>query len=353
MAIYLPIGLAFLAALALAWVATPIAERLSRRYGFMDRPSPRREARLKPRLGGVAMYIAFTAAVVATAPLVHRDAAETLRIAGVLLGGLIATAVGALDDRWELSALPQLAAQAAAAGVAMSTGILVAFVTNPFGGEIAGSLLFLPFWLSLGFTFFWIVGAINTVNFLDGIDGLAAGVVAVAAGILCLHSIIIGQYTIAVLPAALMGCALGFLPFNFFPSRVTMGTSGSAFLGFALGTLAIVGGAKVATLLLVLGVPIVDTAWIIVRRLAEGRSPFSGDRGHLHHRLQALGFTPPQIAFMTYAACASLGGLALLLGRLAKLYLFGGMAVALVALLVILAQSRRPTAGLDEAAEKQ
>lgn len=338
---FLPIAAAFGVALLLAWATTPAVERIARAYGFMDRPNPRRETILKPRLGGVAMFLAFVAAVGITAPFVPRDAAEAVRVSGILLGALVAVAMGVLDDRLDLPALPQLAAQVAAALAAMACGVLVAYVTNPFGTDFSDSLLHFPLWLAFGFTLFWIVGAINTVNFVDGVDGLAAGVALVAAVVLGVHSVLIGQYTIAVLPAALAGCALGFLRYNFYPSRITMGTSGSAFLGFALATLSIVGGAKLATLLLVLGVPIVDTGWIILRRLAEGRSPFSGDRGHLHHRLLALGFTPRQIALIVYSACAGSGALALLLSsRLAKLFVLGGMTIVLVGILALIAQAR-------------
>ena len=169
----------------------------------------------------------------------------------------------------------------------------------------------------------------------------------VAAFVLALHSWILGQVTITLLPLALAGACLGFLLFNFPPARITMGTSGSVFLGFALGALAVIGGTKGATLLLVLALPVVDTGWTILRRLAAGRSPFEGDRGHLHHRLLAVGFSERQIVLLMYGITILLGALALLLStRLAKLLALGVVAVAtllLVGTLAYLGQRRLAT----------
>lgn len=339
--VLLPLFVVFGLAFGVAWLVTPFVERVARRSGFMDRPHPRRDAILKPRLGGVAMYAAFGVALVATVPLVARDAAEAQKVVGILLGGAIVLTMGAADDRFDLPALPQLAAQVLAAIVAMAAGVVITAVTNPFGDDLTNSMILLPSGAAFAFTAFWIVGAVNTVNFLDGVDGLAVGVGAVAAAVLGLHSLLIGQYSIAALAAALAGSCLGFLPHNFFPARITMGSSGAAFLGFALATLAIVGGAKTATLLLVLGVPIADTGWAIVRRLAAGRSPFIGDRGHLHHMLLDLGWQPSQIVLLVYGACGSFGMLALLLSsRLQKLIAIGGLAVLLAVGLAFLAQAR-------------
>lgn len=324
---------------ATSLLVTPFVRRLALRYDFRDRPSPKR-IELKPRLGGLAIYLGYGVAVASSAPLVvGRTVMETNKILGLLLGSTVVVAMGAVDDRQELAALPQLLAQVAAALVATAFGIVIDRVTNPFGTALVHSMFEVPAPLAFAFTIFWIVGAINTINFIDGLDGLAAGITAIAAAVLFLHCLQMGQYSVAVLPLALAGAALGFLPYNFSPARITMGTSGAAFLGFALGTLSILGGTKAATVLLVLGVPILDTAWIIVGRLMRGQSPFRGDRTHLHHRLMELGLSPSQIVLIFYGLCGGFGTLALVLSsRRQKLYALGGMVVLLGGALALIAQ---------------
>jgi UDP-N-acetylmuramyl pentapeptide phosphotransferase/UDP-N-acetylglucosamine-1-phosphate transferase len=160
----------------------------------------------------------------------------------------------------------------------------------------------------------------NTVNWLDGLDGLAAGVGAIAAGLFAIHSYQLGQTEIALFPTALAGACLGFLPFNFHPARVFMGTAGAMVLGYALATLSILAPARIATALLVMGVPIVDVAWLIINRWRRGESPAHSGRDHLHHRLLALGLGQRQIVLMYYLFCLFFGGLALMLSsRLFKL----------------------------------
>jgi UDP-GlcNAc:undecaprenyl-phosphate/decaprenyl-phosphate GlcNAc-1-phosphate transferase len=152
----------------------------------------------------------------------------------------------------------------------------------------------------------------NTVNFLDGLDGLVGGVTVIAGVILFLHNYILDEYSIALLPLALIGATVAFLFFNFPPARIFLG-SGAYVLGFALAVLAIIGGAKLATALLALGIPILDVAWQIVNRVRAGRSPFSGDRGHLHHRLYDSGLSTRVIVLMYYALTAIFGAAALIL----------------------------------------
>jgi len=246
--------------------------------------------------------------------------------------------VGIYDDKRELSPWPQLLAQFLAAGVAIYSGIVIYEIASPFGG-----LVTFPTWFAVLFTLFWLLGMMNTVNWLDGLDGLAAGITVIASLIFFAHSNRLGQVSIALLPLALGGCALGFLPYNFHPARVFMGTSGALFLGFALGTLSIIGGAKAATALLVLGIPILDVAWQIVNRLRERRSPLSGDRGHLHHRLLDMGISHRRVVLFFYLLCASFGGLALLLSPgLYKLYALFALGVVAVIVLFLAARENQP-----------
>ncbi|HEM61236.1 MAG TPA: undecaprenyl/decaprenyl-phosphate alpha-N-acetylglucosaminyl 1-phosphate transferase [Chloroflexi bacterium] len=331
----LTFAVAFLGALLL----TPLVGRAAPRLGFVDTPGrPKHVHRVPvPRLGGVALFFPFLAAVLLTLllPIERKDPLELHRLAGLLVGSTIVFGLGVCDDRRELGPLPQLALQFVAASVAIGCGITIAEIANPFGGLIE---LTLP--VTVGFTLFWIMGMMNTVNWLDGLDGLAGGVTVIASVLLFAHSYRLGQYSVSLLPLALAGCALGFLPFNFHPARVFMGTSGALFLGFALGTLAIIGGAKMATALLVMGIPILDVGWQIINRLRLGRSPFLGDRGHLHHRLLDLGFSHRHVVLLFYGLCAAFGALALILSsgfqKLLALLLMG-----ILALVILVALARR------------
>ena len=326
-------AVAFLGSLVL----TPLAGHLARRFGFVDIPhEPKHVHQIPiPRLGGVALYVAFLAAVAVTLvlPVERQDPLELHRVAGLLVGSTIAFGLGVYDDRRELGPVPQIIIQVLAAGVAIYCGITISQIANPFGGMIAFSL---P--VTVALTLFWLVGMMNTVNWLDGLDGLAGGVTVIASVLLFAHSYSLGQYSIALLPLALAGCVLGFLPFNFYPAKIFMGTSGAMFLGFALGSIAIIGGAKMATALLVLGIPILDVAWQILHRLRLGHSPFLGDRGHLHHRLLDLGLSHRRVVLLFYLLCATFGALALILGTgLQKLLVLLAMGIVAFAVLIILA----------------
>jgi len=172
----------------------------------------------------------------------------------------------------------------------------------------------------VAFTLLWIMGMINTVNFLDGLDGLATGVAAIISAVLAVHMLREGQYSVALLPLALLGATLGFLPFNFYPARVFMGSSGSLVVGYAIATLGIAAGAKLALVMLVLSIPIVDVAWLMINRLRAGQSFGQADRRHLHYRLLDLGLSQRQVVLLYYAYCILLGAAALLISsRLLKL----------------------------------
>jgi UDP-N-acetylmuramyl pentapeptide phosphotransferase/UDP-N-acetylglucosamine-1-phosphate transferase len=337
----------FAVPLLLALLLTPLVGRVAQRFGFLDYPREPRHLHETPtpKLGGVALFLPFLIAVglslillpltlEARPDLPH----ELRRLAGVIVGSLVVLLVGIYDDKRELSHWPQLLAQFLAAGVAIYSGIVIYEIASPFGG-----LVRFPFWFAIAFTLFWLLGMMNTVNWLDGLDGLAAGITVIASLIFFAHSNRLGQVSIALLPLALAGCTLGFLPYNFYPARVFMGTSGALFLGFALGTLSIIGGAKAATALLVLGIPILDVAWQIVNRLRERRSPFRGDRGHLHHRLLDIGISHRRVVLFFYLLSASFGGLALLLPPgLYKLYALLALGVVATTVLFLAARESQP-----------
>jgi UDP-GlcNAc:undecaprenyl-phosphate GlcNAc-1-phosphate transferase len=333
-----PIVVTFIAAAILALVLTPLVRRVVLRYEIVDRPDARRVNTMPvPRGGGLAVCAAFL--VIASGFLLINDGGTIVPVplafspseaAALLLGGAVAAGLGAIDDLFDLRARLQLLGQILLACGAVALGITIDFVANPLGGRpisFAGSGL-----IAAGLTIFWIVGMINSINWIDGLDGLSSGVAFIAAvtlGIISLTTqVTTGQPLIAILCFTLAGALLGFLRWNFNPASIFAGTSGVQFVGYTLAVLAILGTAKVAVALLVLGVPIIDTFWIIVRRLSEGRSPFSPDRTHIHHRLLDLGLSHRQTVLVIYGICLALAVLSLLLSGVTQLYAFLGIFVA-------------------------
>jgi UDP-GlcNAc:undecaprenyl-phosphate GlcNAc-1-phosphate transferase len=249
-------------------------------------------------------------------PVPRQDPKELTRFLGIVLGSIFLLVTGYIDDRLELRPGPQYLIQAAAAAIAIACLVFIERAMNPFTDQ----LLEFAFALVVALTLLWIMGMINTFNFLDGLDGLAAGVGAIVSIVLAIHMLREGQFSVALLPLALLGATLGFLPFNFFPARVFMGSAGSWVLGYAVATLGIAAGAKLATVLLVLSIPIVDVAWLIVSRLRAGQAIGQADRRHLHYRLIDLGLSQRQVVLLYYAYCGALGAAALLIqSRLLKL----------------------------------
>ncbi len=328
------IVVAFIAAALLSLVLTPLVRRVVLRYEIVDRPDARRVNVVPvPRSGGVAVSAAFL--LVATAFLLLNGALgfvpvpTTFKPSGaiaLLLGGAAAAALGAADDLFDLRARWQLAGQIVLAGGAVALGIAISFINNPLGGAV----LRFDGAFAAGFAMFWIIGMINSINWIDGLDGLSTGVALIAAVTLGLISLStqVDQPLIAVLCFALAGALLGFLRWNFHPASIFAGTSGVQFVGYTLAVLSVLGTAKVAVALLVLGVPIIDTFWIIVRRVSQGRSPFTPDRSHIHHRLLDLGLSHRQTVLAIYGICAALAVLALVLTGATQLYAFLGVFVA-------------------------
>jgi len=358
------IAVAFVLAAVVALVITPTIGRFVRGKGILDHPSPRRvNRRPLPRGGGVAVMIAF---VVVGGGLVlfgagipgvqEKRGIQGLELVGLFGGAILAAGIGALDDAIDLRARWQLLGQVAVALVAVLAGISVGFIGNPFATE---NIAF-PYWVGLAFTVVWIVGMINSINFIDGLDGLSSGIAFIAAvtlGVLSLTTQVgpdnLGQPFIAVMCFTLAGGLLGFLRWNFYPAVIFQGTAGVMFLGYTLAVLSILGTAKVVVALLVLGVPIIDSFWVIVRRVSGGRSPFSPDRGHIHHRLLDLGLSHRATVLLIYVICATLGVMSLFVSAAAGVYAFVGVLVAFGILLFVLAKGEHealePTSYEDEA----
>ena len=312
----------FSAALIAALILTPIIRKAALQWGIVAEPGGRRKHRgAIPKLGGVAIFGAWIVGVVLIyfllPPIVPEDA---LRLRGVILGSLVVAAGGLLDDWRDLKPWAQFLIQFIGAGIAIGYLIFIELFTSPFGTAtfwasppfawiftLDGNLVWIARPLAILFTIFWVVGMINAINWLDGLDGLAAGVCTIAALLFAWHSYRLGQTTVALFPLALAGALLGFLPFNFSPARIFLGTTGAYFLGYQIATLSILSPAKLSTALLVMAVPILDVAWQIIDRIRRGHNPLQGDRGHLHFRLSDGGLPTRWIVLGYYVVAISFG----------------------------------------------
>lgn len=307
------LALGFALAAALTCLLSIAVARFCRRRGVLDRPDARRiHATPVPRLGGIAIFVSF----LAVSLLLFRPASDyELHVyGGLIVASALVVAVMVYDDVRGLPPLPRLGVQTLAALIVMfpaGHGTLIEVLHNPLIAE-NHSRTFLALWIAVPFTWFWIVGMMNTVNWVDGLDGLAGGIVTITALVMAVISWLLGQHTAALLCAVLAGATLGFLPLNWHPARLFMGDSGAMFLGLALAVLANVGGAKLAMMLMLLGLPILDTARVILRRVRQGRSPLRFDFSHLHHRLLAGGLSQRQIVALFYTVTALFGAVTVL-----------------------------------------
>jgi len=325
---------------------TPLFGSVGRRLNIVDRPGGRRRHQgAVPRLGGLAVFVAFVAAVGVATWRGRLTAGysfnDLLRLRGLLIGSTVAAALGLVDDRMDLPPAPQFAFQFFLSLIALSTLLWLERFTLPLFGTVRlhdyswGALVYVPL------TVLWVMGMINTVNWLDGLDGLAAGVGAILCLVLAVHMRFLAdepQASVALLPLALMGALVGFLPYNVAPARVFLGSTGAFFLGYALAGLGLIAGGRTATVLMVMGLPIVDVAWQIFDRLRRRRSPVEGDRGHLHYRLLDMGLSKRWIVLLYWCFCALFGVLALVAAPWQKLIAL--LSIAVIVVLVLVSLSR-------------
>jgi UDP-GlcNAc:undecaprenyl-phosphate/decaprenyl-phosphate GlcNAc-1-phosphate transferase len=308
----------FIMALGLALLLTPLVKKFAVKVGAVDVPNARKvHTRIMPRLGGLGIFLAFLLSLLAILPFVP-DGMLSSRdinfIAAFLIGGTMITLIGALDDRFDLNAKLKFLAQiAVACMVVFAFDIRVDFVNVPFQDAYSS----LESWISVPLTIFWIVGVTNAINLIDGLDGLAAGVSGIAIGTIFVMSLLMGNYMVAMLCLVLLGSIIGFLFFNFHPAKIFMGDTGSLFLGFSLAMLSMLGFKQIAivsfiTPLIIIGVPLSDTFFAIIRRKLQKKPIFSPDKGHLHHCLRELGFSHRQTVLIIYGIAVFFGVLAVI-----------------------------------------
>ncbi|MBR2071686.1 MAG: undecaprenyl/decaprenyl-phosphate alpha-N-acetylglucosaminyl 1-phosphate transferase [Phascolarctobacterium sp.] len=293
-------GFPFMLAMFVSYVLTPYIKKLAFKIGAVDRPDNRKvHKKIMPRLGGFAIYIAFMIGCVASMEI-------TWDIFGILLGGTLIVALGVADDVYQLPAKVKLLGQIAAACVLVIFDIRIEWVNNPLGGYFYLDMLSIPF------TIFWVISFTNVVNLIDGLDGLAAGVSAIASLTVILVAVQMGYFHVAVLTAALAGAIIGFIRYNFNPATIFMGDTGSMFIGYMLAAISVYGAVKTAATIalivpaIALGLPILDTAFAIMRRYVNGRPIFQPDKGHLHHRLLATGMSHKETVLFMYGITAVL-----------------------------------------------
>lgn len=344
---------AFVVALVISYLLTPYAKKLAYKIGAIDVPKDNRRVHKKPipRLGGIAIYSAFVVTALVMG-LFNSNVYFNSEFKGILIGVTIIVMVGIVDDVKQISAKYKLAAQIAAALIVVYSGVTIDFINFPLIKSESGYVFFKA--LKIPMTVFWIVGITNTVNLIDGLDGLAAGVSAIASMSLAAVAYNTGQYSVAILLVILAGASAGFLPYNFNPAQIFMGDTGSLAIGFLLATISVEGVIKkaatiaVAIPVLALGVPIFDTTFAIIRRLLNGKPIMEADKGHLHHRLLDHGFSQRQTVVTLYAISMVLGGSAVVLSNTTT-KLSAYLVIATISILILFGAQRM---GLMKKAEE-
>lgn len=309
--------LGFIVALGLATGLTPLVKKFAIKVGAVDVPDARKvHTKIMPRLGGLGIFLAFMVTLLVLLPFVLDDftARDHRFIYAFVIGGTMIALIGAMDDKFQLSAKVKFLAQILAACVVVfGFEIRIDFVNIPFVDAYSS----LELWISVPLTIFWIVGVTNAINLIDGLDGLAAGVSAIAIGTIAVMSFIMGNVVTALICVVLLGSIIGFLFFNFHPAKIFMGDTGSLFLGFSLAMLSLLGFKQIAlvtliTPLIIIAVPLSDTLFAIIRRFLNKKPIFAPDKGHLHHRLRDLGFSHRQTVLIIYGIAAFFGVLAVI-----------------------------------------
>ena len=362
------VAAALAVAALIAFIATPVVKSLAFKVGAVDVPKDARRMHDHPipRMGGLAIFLGFLLAVLIFVPMTSamgNSGAELLSDStkGMLLGAIIIVILGVFDDIYDLPAKFKFVVQIIAAIVAAVSGNVIDVISNP---NVFSQNPWLELgWLSYPVTIIWIVAVTNAVNLIDGLDGLACGVSTISSMTMLVIALLVSEVNVAVMMGALAGACLGFLPYNLNPAKIFMGDTGSTFLGFILATMSVQGMFKMYTIIsfvvpfLMLGLPIFDTCFAFIRRIAHGQSPMHPDRSHVHHRLIDMGFTQKQAVGILYVISAILGLSAVILttsGALkAMIFLLAMCAAGVVAGKIFLSNNdegkKRPSATASSA----
>jgi len=327
---------AFAVALAITLIATPLVKKLAIAWGVVDQPDHRKvHTRIMPRMGGLAIYLAFAVCFFLFVP-------QTSEALGIFIGGTIIVLTGMLDDKYQLSPKMKMLGQLIAAIVVISFGLRVEFINLPFDDD---QVYFA--WLSIPVTIFWLVGVTNAVNLIDGLDGLAAGVSGIAITATMIMAFLMGNSLAIILSIILLGAVIGFLFFNFHPAKIFMGDTGALFLGFNLAALSILGFKQLTLIafivpILILGVPLSDTFYAIIRRIVNKKPISQPDKNHLHHCLLSMGYSHRKTVLIIYGISAlfalsavvfsqsTLWGAAILIGLVLVLLELGSEVIGLM-----------------------
>ena len=325
---------------------TPLVKVVAQKIGAMDVPKDDRRMHTVPipRLGGLGIFLAFFLSVLLFMKQIDRP------MQGILLGAIVIVILGVFDDIYTLRATLKFLVQICAACIVVFYGnCRIQYLTNPFGTGASAYIDLGVF--SIPVTIIWIVAITNAVNFIDGLDGLACGVSCISCASMLVIALLVCEGNLAIIMAALMGACLGFLPYNFNPAKIFMGDTGSTFLGFVLATVSIQGLFKFYAVIsfavpfLLLGVPIFDICFAVIRRIAHGKNPMQADRGHMHHRLIDMGFSQKQSVAIAYMLAGILGLAAVLLttsGEMRTLVLLGAvLVVGAIGMTLILNDNRK------------
>lgn len=306
--LFVYVALALVVALIISFLMTPVVKTFAYKIGAIDVPKDARRMHHEPvpRLGGLAIFIGFMVSILLFANI-HGDR----QMQGILMGAVIIVILGVVDDITPLPAMFKFVVQIVAALIPTLHGVVIHVISNP--NLASGNAYWNMGKLSVPITVLWIVAITNSVNLIDGLDGLANGVSAISATTVLVIAMLVSESQVAIVMAALVGACVGFMPYNTNPAKMFMGDTGSTFLGFILATMSIQGLFKFYAIIsfavpfLILGLPIFDTAFAFIRRLAHGQSPMHADRGHIHHRLVDMGLSQKQAVATLYVVSAILG----------------------------------------------
>ena len=310
--LYLKVGIALLSSLIISFISTPIVKQFAHRVGAIDVPTDSRRVHDHPipRMGGLAIFLGFVLSVVLFADV-------TLQVRGILFGSLLVVIVGVIDDIVPLPAWFKFLLQIVAALIAVFHGVRIEIIANPNIFSDAEYLIFGG--LSIPITVIWIVAVTNSVNLIDGLDGLAVGVSTIATVTMLVIALVVSDGNVALILAALAGACIGFMPYNLNPAELFMGDTGALLLGYVLATMSVVGLFKFFAIIsfvvpfIVLGLPIFDTAFAFFRRICSGQNPMKPDRKHFHHRLIDMGLSQKQAVAILYGISGILGLIAILI----------------------------------------